>query len=74
MRTDIDEDFVDQLEPLASAVLHPRNLVVKEIGGTQATSRLLLNFALACDAVFKSGKLPEVKNMLEVKTLSKIMD
>lgn len=62
---DIETDFRAQLAELVPLVLHPKNLVVKRIGGNEVKAKELLHYFKAYTAIYKGNELPEPKSMLE---------
>lgn len=63
---DIDDDFIDQIEPFIAMTVHPENVVVKKIGDKETNARLLFSYARTCSAQFACGKLPKVENLWRV--------
>jgi atlastin-3 len=62
---DIEPQFVEQLKILAPLLLHPENIVVKNIGGAKVTGRQLLEYFKVYINIFKGESMPEPKSMLE---------
>jgi hypothetical protein len=62
---DIEPEFRKQLEELVPLVLHPRNLVVKKIGGQKVKAKELLHYFKAYTQIYQGNELPEPKSMLE---------
>jgi len=62
----MEEDFKKQLEIFVPDLLASNNLVVKEIGGEKIKGRDLINYFVAYMNLFKEGKIPEVKSMVQV--------
>lgn len=63
--TDIENDFRKQLSEFVPLVLHPRNLLVKRIGGHQVKAKELVHYFKAYTAIYQGNELPEPKSMLE---------
>lgn len=63
--SDIDEDFLEQLQVFVPILLSPKNLVVKQIGGSDVTGRQLLEYFKVYINIFKGETMPEPKSMLE---------
>lgn len=61
----IDEDFLEQLKVFVPILLSPKNLVVKQIGGSDVTGRQLLEYFKVYINIFKGETMPEPKSMLE---------
>ena len=61
----IDEDFVEHLQSFVPLLIHPSNLVVKQISGANVTGRQLLEYFKVYINVFKGETMPEPKSMLE---------
>ena len=61
----IDEDFLEQLQVFVPILLSPKNLVVKQIGGSDVTGRQLLEYFKVYINIFKGETMPEPKSMLE---------
>lgn len=63
--SDIDEDFLEQLQVFVPLLLSPKKLVVKQIGGSDVTGRQLLEYFKVYINIFKGETMPEPKSMLE---------
>jgi len=65
MLKDIDDEFKEYLQLLAPYLLAPKNLLVKNINGSDVTCRGLLEYFKAYIKIFEGGDLPEPKSMLQ---------
>jgi len=62
----IDEEFIEHIEPLMKSLLHPRNLVVKAMGGKEVKAKEIVQYYKSYMEIFKGNTMPEPKSMLEV--------
>jgi len=62
----IDEEFLEHLQDLMKSLLHPRNLVVKAMGGKEVKAKELAQYYRSYMEIFKGNTMPEPKSMLEV--------
>jgi atlastin len=65
----IDEEFIEHIEPLMKSLLHPRNLVVKAMGGKEVKAKEIVQYYKSYMEIFKGNTMPEPKSMLEVSTI-----
>merc|ERR1712241_668139 len=62
----IDEEFIEHIKPLMKSLLHPRNLVVKAMGGKEVKAKEIVQYYKSYMEIFKGNTMPEPKSMLEV--------
>nr|XP_039259253.1 uncharacterized protein PFB0145c-like isoform X2 [Styela clava] len=62
---DIEPIFREYTMQLTEAVLHPRNLILKQMFGKPISASALMNLLGAVSNSFRDGKLPEIGTMLE---------
>jgi len=62
----IDEEFIEHIGPLMKSLLHPRNLVVKAMGGKEVKAKEIVQYYKSYMEIFKGNTMPEPKSMLEV--------
>ncbi|RWS30437.1 atlastin-2-like protein [Leptotrombidium deliense] len=63
--SDIDAEFIENLQILVPLLVDPKNVVIKKIGGQQVTGRQLLEYFKVYINIFKGESMPEPKSMLE---------
>jgi atlastin len=61
---DITPEFKEQLNHLVVMLLHPDNLIPKEINGHTVKARDLIQYFKSYIAIYKGNELPEPKSML----------
>nr|XP_039260676.1 uveal autoantigen with coiled-coil domains and ankyrin repeats protein-like isoform X1 [Styela clava]XP_039260678.1 uveal autoantigen with coiled-coil domains and ankyrin repeats protein-like isoform X1 [Styela clava] len=62
---DIKPIFREYTMQLTEAVLHPRNLILKQMFGKPISASALMNLLAAVSNSFTDGKLPEIETMLK---------
>lgn len=62
----IDEEFLEHIKEFTPAVLSPRNLVVKVMGGKEVKAKEIVQYYKSYMEIFKGNTMPEPKSMLEV--------
>lgn len=62
----IDEEFLEHIQHFMKSLLHPRNLVVKEMGGKEVKAKEIGQYYKSYMEIFKGNTMPEPKSMLEV--------
>ncbi|XP_037072065.1 atlastin-1-like [Pollicipes pollicipes] len=63
---DMDPKFADGLKELMPMLLSPERLTIKTIAGNTVKARDLVNYMEMYVSLFKSGKIPKPKNILQV--------
>uniref|UniRef100_A0A8C2AQH2 Atlastin GTPase 1 n=1 Tax=Cyprinus carpio TaxID=7962 RepID=A0A8C2AQH2_CYPCA len=63
--SEIDQDFINNLQVLVPWLLLPKNLDVKEINGSKITCRGLLEYFKAYIKIYQGEELPHPKSMLQ---------
>jgi len=62
----IDEEFLEHIKEFTPALLSPRNLVVKVMGGKEVKAKEIVQYYKSYMEIFKGNTMPEPKSMLEV--------
>lgn len=62
----IDPNFLEYVEELATAILHPDNLVLKKINGRTVRAKDFVQYLQTYLNIFTANKLPEPRTILTV--------
>lgn len=62
---DLDQEFVEELKPLAELVLKKENLIVKKANGTNLTAKEFLNYVQTYWGIYESENLPNPSTIYE---------
>jgi hypothetical protein len=64
--TDIDQDFLSELQMLIEKIFAPGMMIEKRVAGKEVTGKELMKHARFYVETFNSGVLPEAKTMFDV--------